>query len=76
MKREAHPENWLQITPQGLYCRPGDFFIDPHRPVERAVITRHADHARPDHHRVLATAETLAIIQTRMEIVLAIPFRL
>ncbi|HLW26140.1 MAG TPA: ligase-associated DNA damage response exonuclease [Kiloniellales bacterium] len=66
MKREAHPENWLQITPQGLYCRPGDFFIDPHRPVERAVITHgHADHARPDHHRVLATAETLAIIQTR-----------
>ena len=66
MKREAHPENWLQITPQGLSCRPGDFFIDPHRPVERAVITHgHADHARPDHHRVLATAETLAIIQTR-----------
>lgn len=66
MKREAHPENWLQVTPQGLYCRPGNFFIDPHRPVDRAVITHgHADHARPGHRRVLATRETLAIMRTR-----------
>jgi len=66
MKREAHPENWLQVTPQGLYCRPGNFFIDPHRPVDRAVITHgHADHARPGHRRVVATRETLAIMRTR-----------
>jgi len=34
-------------TPVGLYCPPGDFYIDPWRPVTRAVITHaHADHAR------------------------------
>ena len=32
---------------EGLYCPPGDFYIDPWRPVERAVITHaHADHSR------------------------------
>ncbi|HLS68634.1 MAG TPA: ligase-associated DNA damage response exonuclease [Kiloniellales bacterium] len=66
MKREAHPENWLQVTGQGLYCGPGDFFIDPPRSVERAVITHgHADHARPGHGWVLATPHTLAIMRTR-----------
>ena len=33
--------------PEGLYCPPGDFYIDPWRRVDRAVITHaHADHAR------------------------------
>lgn len=62
-----HPETWLRVTPRGLYCEPGDFFIDPARPVDRAVITHgHADHARPDHDQVLATPETLAIMAARM----------
>ncbi|MEP6678160.1 MAG: DNA ligase-associated DEXH box helicase, partial [Betaproteobacteria bacterium] len=34
--------------PEGLYCPPGDFYIDPWRSVDRAVITHaHGDHARP-----------------------------
>jgi putative mRNA 3-end processing factor len=38
--------NLLEMTDSGLYCRAGDFFIDPWRPVERAVITHcHSDHA-------------------------------
>ncbi|MCB4823908.1 ligase-associated DNA damage response exonuclease [Roseicella aerolata] len=62
-----HPESWLRVTPQGLYCEPGGFFIDPVRPVGRAVITHgHADHARPGHDAVLATPETLAIMRARM----------
>ena len=32
------PERWLRSLPQGLYCEPGDFFIDPLRPVSRAVM--------------------------------------
>ena len=33
---------------EGLYCPQGDFYIDPWKPVERAVITHgHGDHARP-----------------------------
>lgn len=60
------PESWLKVTPLGLYCEPGDFYLDPHRAVDRAVITHgHADHARPGHARVLATPETLAIMRAR-----------
>ena len=56
----AHPSSWLFPRPEGLYCEPGDFFIDPVRAVERAVITHgHGDHARPGHAAVLATPETL-----------------
>jgi hypothetical protein len=34
-----HPDTWLKVLPEGLYCVPGDFFIDPMRPVDRAVVT-------------------------------------
>jgi putative mRNA 3-end processing factor len=62
-----HPDTWLCVRPEGLYCPPGDFFIDPIRPVPRAVITHaHSDHARSGHGAVLATAETLAIMAVRM----------
>ncbi|MES2905506.1 MAG: ligase-associated DNA damage response exonuclease [Pseudomonadota bacterium] len=58
--------NWLKVTPGGLYCAPGGFFIDPIRPAEKALITHgHADHARPGHKNVLATNETLAIMRHR-----------
>jgi putative mRNA 3-end processing factor len=52
---------------EGLYCVPGQFYIDPWRPVERAVITHaHADHARAGHGRYLATAEGEAVLRTRL----------
>ncbi len=58
---------WLYPTPQGLYCEPGDFHIDPAAPVPRAVITHgHSDHARPGHAHVYATPETIAIMRVRM----------
>ncbi len=60
------PESILCPKPEGLYCAPGDFFIDPVRPVERAVITHgHSDHARAGHGVVVATPQTLAIMQAR-----------
>src|SRR5262249_25257076 len=38
----------LQNTERGLYCAPGNFYVDPWGPVEVAVITHgHSDHARP-----------------------------
>jgi putative mRNA 3-end processing factor len=62
-----HPQTWLKTTPAGLFCAPGNFYIDPLRPVARAVISHaHADHARPGHEAVLATPGTLAIMRTRM----------
>src|SRR5437763_749795 len=46
----------LRPTPAGLCCVPGDFIIDPVRPVPRAVITHgHGDHARAGHHALLAS---------------------
>ncbi|RWF22736.1 MAG: DNA ligase-associated DEXH box helicase, partial [Mesorhizobium sp.] len=56
----------LKPRPEGLYCPPGDFFIDPVRPVGRALITHgHSDHARSGHRSVLATQETLDIMALR-----------
>lgn len=61
-----NPETWLKVTEHGLYCEPGRFHIDPYRPVEHAVITHgHADHARPNNTNVLATPDTIAIMQAR-----------
>jgi putative mRNA 3-end processing factor len=58
---------WLRPEAAGLYCVPGDFHIDPHAPVARAIITHgHSDHARPGHGAVLATADTLAIMRLRL----------
>jgi putative mRNA 3-end processing factor len=63
-----NPRTWLYPTPRGLYCAPGDFYIDPAVAVSRAVITHgHGDHARPGHRNVLATPETLAIMRLRFQ---------
>ncbi len=61
-----NPATWLKPTGKGLYCEPGDFYIDPARPAPRAVITHgHGDHARANNRQVLATAETIAIMRSR-----------
>ncbi len=60
------PEALLRPRPEGLYCEPGGFYIDPVVPVDRALITHgHADHARAGHGAVVATRETLAIMACR-----------
>jgi len=57
----------LTVTPKGLYCPAGDFFIDPWRPVDRALITHgHADHARPGHGSYLATHTALPVMRHRL----------
>lgn len=62
-----HPDTWLKPLPQGLFCEPGGFFIDPVRPVDRAVVTHgHSDHSRPGHQAVLAHKATLAVMQARL----------
>lgn len=53
--------------PAGLYCPPGDFYIDPWRPVDRAVITHaHADHARSGHGHYLASAPSAGVLRARL----------
>ncbi|WP_113911201.1 ligase-associated DNA damage response exonuclease [Roseovarius dicentrarchi] len=57
----------LQFKPQGIYCPAGDFYIDPWRPVDRALITHgHADHARPGHSRYLATDIAVPVMRHRL----------
>ncbi|WP_042319044.1 ligase-associated DNA damage response exonuclease [Paraburkholderia caledonica] len=53
--------------PEGLYCPPGDFHIDPWQPVERAVITHaHSDHARFGHRRYLASRAGANVLLSRL----------
>ena len=53
--------------PEGLYCPPGDFYIDPWRPVARAVITHaHSDHARVGHGHYLAAAPAAGVLRVRL----------
>ncbi len=55
------------VRKEGLYCVPGRFYIDPWRPVERAVITHaHADHARTGHGHYLAAAPGAGILRARL----------
>ena len=55
------------VRKEGLYCVPGQFYIDPWRPVARAVITHaHADHARTGHGHYLAAAPGAGILQARL----------
>ncbi|WP_293776305.1 ligase-associated DNA damage response exonuclease, partial [uncultured Oxalicibacterium sp.] len=52
---------------EGLYCVPGDFYIDPWRPVPRAIITHaHADHARTGHTHYLAAAAGAGVLRARL----------
>ena len=55
------------LRPEGLYCPQGDFFVDPWRPVERAVITHaHGDHARGGSAHYLASEASRAVLAARL----------
>jgi putative mRNA 3-end processing factor len=57
----------LQNTENGLYCPPGDFYIDPWLPVPRAVITHaHSDHARPGSEAYLTAEPGAAVLRRRL----------
>jgi putative mRNA 3-end processing factor len=52
---------------EGLYCPPGDFYIDPWRPVQRAVLTHaHGDHARRGHTNYLAARAGQHVLKSRL----------
>ncbi|KHK89586.1 ligase-associated DNA damage response exonuclease [Novosphingobium malaysiense] len=58
--------SWIRPEPWGIHVVPADCWIDPARPVDRALITHgHADHARGGHGTTMATRETLAIMKLR-----------
>ncbi|MFA7596069.1 MAG: ligase-associated DNA damage response exonuclease [Novosphingobium sp.] len=60
------PFSWIRPEPWGIRIEPAGCWIDPARPVDRALITHgHADHARGGHAQTIATPETLAIMALR-----------
>src|SRR6187551_2879469 len=61
------PQQLIQFTDKGLYCSAGDFYIDPWKPVDRAVITHaHSDHARPGSKAYLCHHLTLPLLRLRL----------
>ena len=64
---QAGADDLVVQRPEGLYCPAGDFYIDPWRPVHRAVITHaHADHARRGHGHYLAAAPAEGVLRSRL----------
>ncbi|HUN76714.1 MAG TPA: ligase-associated DNA damage response exonuclease [Steroidobacteraceae bacterium] len=57
----------LVTTPRGLYCPPGDFYIDPLQPVQTAVVTHgHGDHLHPGHARYILARPGEGIARARL----------
>ena len=63
----SRPDDLVVARPEGLYCPPGDFYIDPWRPVSRAVITHaHSDHARVGNAHYLAHTDSTGTLRARL----------
>jgi putative mRNA 3-end processing factor len=61
------PDSLLTLTPEGLFCRAAQAWIDPWRPVPRALITHaHADHARPGCGEYWAIGSSEGILRERL----------
>ncbi len=57
----------LTFTDHGVYCPLGDFYIDPWRPVPRALLTHgHSDHARSGMGSYLSTDIAAPVIRHRL----------
>jgi len=57
----------LEFTEKGIYCPPAGVFIDPWRPVDKALITHgHADHSRWGHKQYLCTPEARPVMRHRL----------
>jgi len=59
-------DDFLEYNPNGLYCKYGDFYLDPQQPVQTSVISHaHADHAVPGHTEVYCTEGTAELMKLR-----------
>lgn len=57
----------IEFSAKGLYCPEGGFYIDPWKPVDKAVITHaHSDHARWGSKTYFCHNDTKAILQQRL----------
>lgn len=59
-------DDFLAFDANGLYCRYGNFYIDPQQPVQTAVISHaHGDHAIAGNKHIYYTGATAAIMKLR-----------
>ncbi|MEO1125118.1 MAG: ligase-associated DNA damage response exonuclease [Cyanobacteria bacterium J06635_15] len=57
----------ITVRPEGLYCEAGNFYIDPWRGVDTALITHaHSDHARSGSAHYIATASSEGVLTKRL----------
>ncbi|NYJ26703.1 ligase-associated DNA damage response exonuclease [Allomuricauda sp. ARW1Y1] len=57
----------LQFTPKGIYCEQADVYLDPWRPVDKAIISHgHADHSRWGHQKYITHHKNVPIVQHRL----------
>lgn len=57
----------ITLTARGLYCKQGDFYIDPWKPVSRALITHaHSDHAYRGNQKYLVPKAGERIFRIRL----------
>ena len=57
----------INYEENGLYCKPADIWIDPHKPVKRALITHaHMDHFTFGCDEYISTYETAVILKERI----------
>jgi len=57
----------LQFDEKGIYCPQGNFYIDPWRRVERAVVTHaHADHSRWGMQHYLSHRDSVPVMRHRL----------
>jgi putative mRNA 3-end processing factor len=59
--------NLIKLTDKGLFCAAGDFYIDPWKPVRKAVVTHaHADHSYRGNHSYLVPKKGERISRIRL----------
>lgn len=68
-------KDFITITPTGLYCIYGDFYLDPQQPAQNAVVSHaHGDHAIGGSQNVYCTAPTKTFMEHRYRKFAAVDF--
>ncbi len=57
----------LEFTDRGIYCNPAGVYLDPWKPVDKAIISHgHADHSRWGHKKYITHHRNLPIVKHRL----------
>lgn len=57
----------LQFSPRGIYCEAADVYLDPWKPVNKAIISHgHADHSKWGHKKYITHHKNIPIVEHRL----------